>query len=156
MVGIAMTSSTNAGAMVHASSSPVWPRICAGSPAVAERSRYRNRASPSTTNTTPAMPAAAHVMMEYTERVARFRSEPATRVDMGPSNAHPPASVAARTSVQTHIDPRVLARGFTAVTVARGRDVRKRGAGSGGEVEKGAEQDGGAALDGRVVARLVD
>ena len=62
IVGTAMTNRTSAGAIVHAISSAVWPRVWTGGGAPG-RSRKRMRTQARVTPTTSAMPTVAQVMI---------------------------------------------------------------------------------------------
>src|SRR5947207_1794564 len=97
IVGIAIRSSTSAGAIVQESSSSVWPRVCGGGGAPG-LSRKRNSTHASPAKTTRAMTAATHVMIPYTWRISRAKSERAAPVLMGPSHAQPPGRRAAAAS----------------------------------------------------------
>ena len=97
IVGIAIRSSTSAGAIVQESSSSVWPRVCGGGGAPG-LSRKRNSTHASPAKTTRAMTAATHVMIPYTWRISRAKSERAATVLMGPSHAQPPGRRAAAAS----------------------------------------------------------
>src|SRR5258705_6253517 len=102
----------------------------------------------------------AHVMIAYTPRIERAKSEAGTTVDIGPPQAQPPASrTTAASAPRTTSVP--LGTGFTPTdSTAPPRPPqpgRRRGARAlRGEAQQRVQQHVGAALDGVPVAHLVD
>ena len=87
---------------------------------------------PARARRTPSVPmiAEAHVMMPYTERVERARSERAATVDIGPSHAHPPSSATTAARARRPLPAR-LGRSSRRDGTARFQGLRKRRASRG-------------------------
>src|SRR5262245_8637890 len=104
------------------------------------------------------MPTAIQVMMEYTCRMSRARSERAATVLIGASHAQPPSARVSASPNVAFVRTSTAALASSRVPRARSLGIEPSSPRSGGvgESQEGMQQRVRAALDGLPVAHLVD